>query len=138
MTTWVKVLIVAAILAACAIAVNRFLSYEQNIGYQKAAAEYSKKLIAAQDDARAQEQAWQAQQKKSQVNYSMRVILSTSLLSILLAGCATPSTPSAAACPLLPLPPVAQESTPLVPYLDSVLTLSQKWESTLKASASTR
>ena len=63
---WAKALIVAAILAACAIAVNRFLSYEQKIGYDRAVAEYNVKLIAAQNDARAQEVAWQSQQKKAQ------------------------------------------------------------------------
>jgi hypothetical protein len=48
---WAKALIVAAILAACAWAVNAFLNYERNIGYQKAVAEYNVKLVAAQTKA---------------------------------------------------------------------------------------
>lgn len=44
-----------ALIAAIAIGIHRFLSYEQDIGYQKAVAEYNQKLIAAQDAARATE-----------------------------------------------------------------------------------
>lgn len=63
---WAKALIVAALLAACAWGVHL---YNQSIRDDQRAldvAEYSAKLIAAQDDARAQEAAWQAKQKDIQ------------------------------------------------------------------------
>lgn len=63
---WAKALIVAALLAACAWAIHL---YNQSIRDDQRAldvAEYSAKLIAAQDDARAQEAAWQAKQKDIQ------------------------------------------------------------------------
>ena len=58
------------------------------------------------------------------------------LLPILLwlAGCATNSPTSATACPQLPLPPVAQEPAPSVPYSVSVQTDLLRWETLLRDS----
>lgn len=63
---WAKALIVAALLAACAWGVHR---YNQSIRDDQRAldvAEYNVRLLAAQEDARAQESAWQAKQKHEQ------------------------------------------------------------------------
>ena len=75
-----------------------------------------------------------SRKEKKQMNYSARKMLSTLLLSILLAGCATQSPISATACPQLPLPPVAQESKPSVPYLTNVQNSLEKWDALLKGS----
>jgi len=58
------------------------------------------------------------------------------LLPILLwlAGCAASSPISAVACPQLPLPPVAQERAPSVPYSESVQTDLLRWETLLRDS----
>ena len=61
---WAKALILAAIVAASVFAIHRLDVSRQKIGYDKAVAEYALKLQAAQDDAKAHEQAWQSQQLK--------------------------------------------------------------------------
>lgn len=48
---WAKALIAAALLAAAVFAWNAFLSHQQEIGYQKAVAEYAVKLAEAKDAA---------------------------------------------------------------------------------------
>ena len=48
---WIKVLIVAAVLAAITFAVNRYLSSVEQHGYDRAVTEYQAKTIAAQNDA---------------------------------------------------------------------------------------
>ena len=48
---WIKALIVAAVLAAATIAVNRYLSSVEQRGYARAVVEYQEKLITAQNDA---------------------------------------------------------------------------------------
>lgn len=48
---WIKALIVAAVLAAATIAVNRYLSSVEQRGYDRAASECKDKLIKAQNDA---------------------------------------------------------------------------------------
>ena len=48
---WIKALIVAALLAIAAAAVNRYLSSVEQRGYDRAASEYKDKLIKAQNDA---------------------------------------------------------------------------------------
>ena len=63
---WAKALILAAIVAASVFAIHRIDVSRQKIGYDRAAAEYAQKLIAAQEDAKAQEMAWREQSKKSQ------------------------------------------------------------------------
>jgi len=63
---WAKALIVAALLAACALGIHRLDVSRQEIGYQRAVGEYNVKLLAAQADARAQEAAWKAKQKTEQ------------------------------------------------------------------------
>lgn len=61
-----RILVYLVVLAAIGFGVNLFLNYEQNIGYQKAVSEYNVKLIAAKDDARAQEKAWGTRLQESQ------------------------------------------------------------------------
>ena len=61
---WAKALILASIVAASVFAIHRIDVSRQKIGYDKAVAEYALKLQAAQDDAKAHEQAWQSQQLK--------------------------------------------------------------------------
>jgi excinuclease UvrABC ATPase subunit len=48
---WIKALIVAALLAATTIYVNRYLSSVEQRGYDRAVTEYQAKTIKAQDDA---------------------------------------------------------------------------------------
>lgn len=50
----IKPLLIAAVIAAAVVAWNHFLDYEQNIGYQKAVAEYNVKLLADLQAAREQ------------------------------------------------------------------------------------
>ena len=71
---------------------------------------------------------------KDSVSVTLLMLLPLALLQ----GCATQSAISATACPQLPLPPVARESAPLVPYQTSVQTLLQKWDALLKDSLSMR
>lgn len=61
---WLKAMILAAIVAASVFAIHRLDVSRQKIGYDRAVAEYAQKLISAQNDARAQEKAWQVQQIK--------------------------------------------------------------------------
>lgn len=63
---WAKAVAVAVLVALLAFAVHRLDVSRQAIGYQRAVAEYNVKLIAAQEDARAQEAAWQRKQKLDQ------------------------------------------------------------------------
>lgn len=48
---WIKALIVAALLAIAAAAVNRYLSSVEQRGYDRAVVEYQAKVIKAQNDA---------------------------------------------------------------------------------------
>lgn len=61
---WAKVLLVLAAFAAILFGIHKLDQSRQKIGYDRAQAEYTVKLIAAQEDAKAQEKAWQAQQLK--------------------------------------------------------------------------
>ena len=61
---WAKALIILAIVAALSFGLYMLDKSRQKIGYDKAVAEYAIKLQAAQDDAKAQEKAWQSQQLK--------------------------------------------------------------------------
>ena len=63
---WAKALAVAIAIALVGLAIHRLDLSRQEIGYQRAVAEYNVKLIAAQADARAQEAAWQSKQKLEQ------------------------------------------------------------------------
>src|SRR5674476_453797 len=51
MNIWWKIGLSLLLLAGIAWGVNAFLNYEQNVGYQKAVAEYDVKLIVAQTKA---------------------------------------------------------------------------------------
>lgn len=66
--TLIKALLIAAVIAAAVFAWNRFLDYEQNIGYQKAVAEYNVKLIEAKEKADKREKELTAQVKEAQDN----------------------------------------------------------------------
>lgn len=63
---WAKAVAIAVLVALLAVAVHRLDVSRQAIGYQRAVAEYNVKLIAATDDARAQEAAWRRKQKLDQ------------------------------------------------------------------------
>lgn len=63
---WAKALILAAIVAACAWGVHLYNQSIRDTQRKLDVAEYSAKLIAAQEDAKAQEMAWREQSKKSQ------------------------------------------------------------------------
>jgi len=45
----IKALLIAAVAVALGFAWNGFIKHEQNIGYQKAVAEYNVKLLAAKE-----------------------------------------------------------------------------------------
>ena len=62
----IKAIAVSVGVALIGFAVHRLDMSRQEIGYQRAKAEYNVKLLAAQADARAQEVAWQAKQKQEQ------------------------------------------------------------------------
>ena len=64
----IKPLLIAAVIAAAVVAWNHFLDYEQNIGYQKAVAEYNVKLLAAKEVADKREQELSAQVQEAQAN----------------------------------------------------------------------
>ena len=64
----IKPLLIAVAIAAAVFAWNRFLDYEQNIGYQKAVAEYNVKLLAAKEAADKREQELSAQVQEAQAN----------------------------------------------------------------------
>lgn len=58
----------ALAIAALGFAWGRFLDYEQDIGYQKAVAEYNVKLLAAKEAAAKREQELSAQVQEAQAN----------------------------------------------------------------------
>ena len=64
----IKPLLIAAAIAAAVFAWNHFLDYEQDIGYQKAVAEYNVKLLAAKEAADQREQELSAQVQEAQAN----------------------------------------------------------------------
>lgn len=64
----IKPLLIAAVIAASVVAWNNFLDYEQNIGYQKAVAEYNVKLLAAKEAADKREQELTTQVQEAQAN----------------------------------------------------------------------
>ena len=66
--TIIKALLIAAVAVALGFAWNRFLDYEQNIGYQKAVAEYNVKLLAAKEAADKREQELTTQVQEAQAN----------------------------------------------------------------------
>lgn len=66
--TLVKALLIAAVAVALGFAWNGFIKHEQNIGYQKAVAEYNVKLLAAKEAADKREQELSAQVQEAQAN----------------------------------------------------------------------
>ena len=64
----IKPLLIAAVIAAAVVAWNHFLDYEQNIGYQKAVAEYTVKLLEAKEAADRREQELTTQVQEAQAN----------------------------------------------------------------------
>ena len=66
--TIVKALLIAAVAVALGFAWNGFIKHEQNIGYQKAVAEYNVKLLAAKEAADKREQELSAQVQEAQAN----------------------------------------------------------------------
>ena len=58
-----KLILVAVLLSGLLFGVYLLDKSRQQIGYDRAVAEYNVKLIAAQEDVRAQEVAWQSKQK---------------------------------------------------------------------------
>ena len=66
--TIIKALLIAVAIAAAVFAWTRFLDYEQNIGYQKAVAEYNVKLLAAKEAADRREQELTTQVQEAQAN----------------------------------------------------------------------
>ena len=65
--TIIKALLIAAVVAL-GFAWNGFIKHEQNIGYQKAVAEYNVKLLAAKEAADKREQELSAQVQEAQAN----------------------------------------------------------------------
>lgn len=66
--TIIKALLIAAVAVALGFAWNGFIKHEQNIGYQKAVAEYNVKLIEAKEAADQREQELSAQVQEAQAN----------------------------------------------------------------------
>lgn len=66
--TLIKALLIAAVVAAAVVAWNHFLDYEQSIGYDRAAAEYNVKLLAAKEAADKREQELTTQVQEAQAN----------------------------------------------------------------------
>ena len=64
----IKALLIAAVAVALGFAWNGFIKHEQNIGYQKAVAEYNVKLLAAKEVADKREQELSAQVQEAQAN----------------------------------------------------------------------
>ena len=64
----IKALLIAAVAVALGFAWNGFIKHEQNIGYQKAVAEYNVKLIEAKERADKRERELTAQVKEAQAN----------------------------------------------------------------------
>ena len=60
----IKTVAILALMAILSFGLHMLDKSRQKIGYDKAVAEYALKLQAAQDDAKAHEQAWQSQQLK--------------------------------------------------------------------------
>ena len=66
--TIIKALLIAAVAVALGFAWNGFIKHEQNIGYQKAVAEYNVKLLEAKEAADKREQELSAQVQEAQAN----------------------------------------------------------------------
>ena len=66
--TIIRALLISAVIAAAIFAWNRFLDYEQDIGYDRAVAEYNVKLIAAKEAADKREQELTTQVQEAQAN----------------------------------------------------------------------
>lgn len=66
--TIIKALLIAAVAVALEFAWNWHVKHEQNIGYQKAVAEYNVKLLAAKEAADKREQELSAQVQEAQAN----------------------------------------------------------------------
>ena len=64
----IKALLIAAVVVALGFAWNGFIKHEQNIGYQKAVAEYTVKLLEAKEIADQRERALSAQVQEAQAN----------------------------------------------------------------------
>ena len=64
----IKALLIAAVVVALGFAWNGFIKHEQSIGYQKAVAEYTVKLLAAMEAADKRERELTAQVKEAQDN----------------------------------------------------------------------
>ena len=64
----IKSLLIAAVVVALGFAWNGFIKHEQNIGYQKAVAEYNVKLLAAKEAADRREQELTTQVQEAQAN----------------------------------------------------------------------
>lgn len=64
----IKALLIAAVAVALGFAWNGFIKHEQNVGYQKAVAEYNVKLIEAKERADKRERELTAQVKEAQDN----------------------------------------------------------------------
>lgn len=64
----IKALLIAAVAVALGFAWNWHVKHEQNIGYQKAVAEYNVKLLAAKEAADQREQELSAQVQEAQDN----------------------------------------------------------------------
>ncbi len=64
----IKSLLIAAVAVALGFAWNGFIKHEQNIGYDKAVAEYNVKLLAAKEAADKREQELSAQVQEAQAN----------------------------------------------------------------------
>ena len=66
--TIIKALLIAAVAVALEFAWNGFIKHEQNIGYQKAVAEYNVKLLAAKEASDKREQELTTQVQEAQAN----------------------------------------------------------------------
>ena len=64
----IKALLIAAVVVALGFAWNGFIKHEQNIGYQKAVAEYTVKLLEAKEKADKREQELTTQVQEAQAN----------------------------------------------------------------------
>ena len=66
--TIIKALLIAAVAVALGFAGNGFIKHEQNIGYQKAVAEYTVKLLEAKEAADKREKELTTQVQEAQAN----------------------------------------------------------------------
>ena len=66
--TIIKALLIAAVAVALGFAWNGFIKHEQNIGYDRAVAEYNVKLLAAKEAADRREQELTTQVQEAQAN----------------------------------------------------------------------